>query len=94
MGQRGHKIREAIAHLAHDGCDLTDPSVAARLRADDVAFHLGYLEEDCGFRLTTDEVVGVIRTMMKELEGRPLGAPARSEFVGLLFIRSDLELYN
>ena len=93
MGQRGQKIREAIAHLASDGCDLTDPSVNARLRADDVAFHLGYLEDHCGFRLTTDEVLVALRALMKELGGLSFGArrPARPACV---FIPPGPELYN
>jgi hypothetical protein len=66
MGTRGIKIREAIAHLACDGCDLTDPSVNGNLRTDDATFHIGYLEEDCGFRLSVTEVIAVARAMMRE----------------------------
>jgi hypothetical protein len=66
MGTRGTKIREAIAHLATDGCDLTDPSIKGNLRSDEARFHLGYLEEDCGFRLSIDEVLVVARAMMRE----------------------------
>jgi hypothetical protein len=66
MGTRGTKIREAIAHLATDGCDLTDPSIKGDLRSDEARFHLGYLEEDCGFRLSIDEVLVIARTMMRE----------------------------
>jgi hypothetical protein len=65
MGTRGTKIRKAIAHLACDGCDLTDRSVQANLRADDARFYLGYLEEDCGFQLSIPEVIAVARAMMR-----------------------------
>jgi hypothetical protein len=65
MGTRGTKIREAIAHLATDGCDLTDPSIRGNLRSDEAHFHLGYLEEDCGFRLSIEEVLAVARAMMR-----------------------------
>jgi hypothetical protein len=65
MGTRGNKIREAIAHLASDGCDLTDPSIKGNLRSDEARFHIGYLEEDCGFRLSIDEVLAVARSMMR-----------------------------
>ena len=51
MGTRGTKIREAIAHLAGDGCDLTDRSIKGNLRTDEARFHLGYLEEDDPSRL-------------------------------------------
>ena len=66
MGTRGIRIREAIAHLANDGCDLTDPSIKGNLRSDEARFHIGYLEEDCGFRLSIDEVLAVARAMMRE----------------------------
>ena len=66
MGTRGTKIREAIAHLAGDGCDLTDPSIEGNLRSDEAQFHLGYLEEDCGFRLSIAEVLAIARAMMRE----------------------------
>jgi hypothetical protein len=65
MGTRGTKIREAIAHLANDGCDLTDPTIRGNLRCDEARFHLGYLEEDCGFQLSIDEVLVVARAMMR-----------------------------
>ena len=93
MGLRGQKIQEAIAHLAGDGWDLTDPSVGARLRADDVAFHLGYLEDHCGFRLTVDEVLVAARALRKELDGLPLGArrPARPR---CLIVAHRPELYT
>ena len=66
MGTRGTKIREAIAHLATDGCDLTDPEIKGDLRSDEARFHLGYLEEDCGFRLSIKEVLLTARAMMRE----------------------------
>jgi hypothetical protein len=66
MGTRGTKIQEAIAHLASDGCDLTDPSIRGNLRTDEARFHLGYLEEDCGFQLSIDEVLAVARAMMRK----------------------------
>jgi hypothetical protein len=93
MGQRGQKIREAIAHLAGDGCDLTDPDVSPRLRADDVAFHLGYLEEHCGFDLTVDEVLAVARGLMKELDGLSLGARRPSRPMCLI-VAPGPEIYN
>jgi hypothetical protein len=76
MGTRGTKIREAIAHLATDGCDLTDPSIRGNLRSDEAHFHLGYLEEDCGFRLSIDEVLGVARAMMREGGAQPVSGDA------------------
>jgi hypothetical protein len=82
MGTRGTKIREAIAHLASDGCDLTDPSVNARLRTDDATFHIGYLEEDCGFRLSVDEVITVARAMMREVGGGQHAAAGAHEPAG------------
>ena len=66
MGTRGTKIREAISHLATDGCDLTDPAIKGDLRSDEARFHLGYLEEDCGFRLSIEEVLVIARAMMRE----------------------------
>jgi hypothetical protein len=94
MGHRGQKIREAIAHLANDGCDLTDPSVSARLRADDVAFHLGYLEEHCGLSLTVEEIVSIARAMRRELAGRSLGVRPRAGCVWVLVNSPGPEVYN
>jgi hypothetical protein len=77
MGTRGTKIREAIAHLATDGCDLTDPSIKGNLRDDEARFHLGYLEEDCGFQLSITEVLAIARAMMRE-GGAPQVSGSRS----------------
>jgi hypothetical protein len=65
MGNKGYTLRAAIAHLSRHGCDLTDPLITDRIRADDASFHLGYLEEFCGRRLTVDEVLRVAHPMTR-----------------------------
>ena len=59
------ELRAAIAELAEDGCDLTDPAINDGLRADDAAFHLSYLEECGRRRLPLDEVLDAAQAMMK-----------------------------
>lgn len=81
---RGDTIRAAIAHLRRDGCDLTDPSIADGIRIDDASFYLGYLEELCGFRLTTREVVRIALGMMDEPRSAMASTTqAWSPFVGM-----------
>lgn len=92
MGTRGNRIREAIAHLAVDGCDLTDPSIKGNLRSDEARFHMGYLEEDCGFRLSVDEVLSVARTMMRE--GGAHHGNVRAAGAGLMSPTTPRHYYN
>jgi hypothetical protein len=66
MEHHGQKLRAAIAHLSRHGCDLTDPFINERIRADDANFHLGYLEEICGCRLSVEDVLRVAHRMARE----------------------------
>ena len=73
MGNNGYTLRAAITDLARNGCDLTDPGIHERDRADDAAFYLGYLEEYCETGLTLAEVLATARAMMndaREAQGR------------------------
>ena len=64
---RQQKLWAAITDLARHGCDLADPAMTVGTLADDGAFHLGYLEEVCGFRPTVGEVVHVAHLMAADL---------------------------
>ena len=67
------RLRSAVRDLARDGCDLADPAIDRHIRADDAAFHLGYLEERCGSRLAVAEVVAVARRMAAAVRRRQRG---------------------
>jgi hypothetical protein len=80
MGNAGHTLRAAIAHLSRHGCDLTDPFVTERIRADDASFYLGYLEEYCGRRLTVGQVLRVAHRMTREHRRETHAAPQPSAY--------------
>ena len=66
MEHHGQTLRAAIADLARNGCDLTDPALKKRDREEDAHFYLGYLEEYCGTPLTLEQVLSGARAMMKD----------------------------
>ena len=68
MQQVRHKLRGAIVDLSRHGCDLTDPLMNDGDRADDATFHLAYLEEYCGSRLTVNEVMDMAHGIMRDIQ--------------------------